>query len=111
MNKPPGPEDKRAYPRVTTGPDDYIIYNAVRIPLRNWSPVGLLFGPMGVPLTVGQKIDLKVQVKFRDDRLRFDATGDVVRVDNGMVAVRYECRLPETALQIKAHFTPAKPAT
>jgi hypothetical protein len=104
MSKPPGSDEKRAQSRTATGPDDHIIYNGLRVPLRNWSPVGLLFGPMGIPPLVGQKIELKVQVKFRDDRLRFDATGEVIRVDNGMVAVRYECRAPETVLQIKAYF-------
>jgi hypothetical protein len=108
MSKPPGSEDKRTQPRVATGPDDYVIYNGLRVPLRNWSMMGLLFGPMGIPPLVGQKLELKVQVKYRDGRLRFDAIGEVIRIDKGMVAVRYECSAPEIVAQIKAYFAAEK---
>src|SRR5689334_3532418 len=101
MASPSEPE-KRAQARTMAGPEDHVIYNNIRIPLRNWSPVGLLFGPLGTTPEIGQKFDVKVQVKFRDDRLRFDAACEVIRTDKGMVAVRYECKMPETALQIKS---------
>jgi hypothetical protein len=97
--------NKRAAERTVAGPSDHVIYNnALQVPLRNWSPVGLMFGPMGTPPDVGQHLELKVAVTFRNDRLRFQAQCEVVRVEKGMVAVRYECAAPETAAQIKAYF-------
>lgn len=106
---PSGSDEKRAASRIVPSPDDHVILNDLRIPLRNWSPVGLLFGPMGTPPRIGQKIELKVVVKYRSDRIRFLATADVVRVDNTMVAVRYECKgPPEALIMIKAYFAGEK---
>ncbi len=76
----------------------------MRFALRNWSPRGLLFGPMANPPSVGTKLGLKVNVILVSNRARFDATGEVMRVVNGDVAVAYECATPETRLLIQKHF-------
>ena len=96
--------EQRGAPRAALGPDDHVMVNNVRFPLRNWSPFGLLFGPMGAPPNVGAKIEVKVAVKYRDDRIRFSAIAEVMRVDNGQVAVRYTCQTPEALPQIQAYF-------
>lgn len=96
--------DKRAAPRAVTAPDDYVILNGLQLPLRNWSAAGLLFGPMGTPPAIGQTIQIKVTVRCGDDRLKFEASGQVMRVANGQVAVRYRCASAETAARIKAYF-------
>jgi hypothetical protein len=98
--------DRRASPRVPTSANDYVTFNNVRFPLRNWSATGVLFGPMGTPPAVGQKLALKVTVTCGHERLRFDAACDVVRVANGQVAARYECQSSDVAATIRAHFEP-----
>ena len=96
--------DRRAAPRVQTGPNDYVTFNNVRFPLRNWSVSGLLFGPMGNPPVLGEILILNVTVRCGDDRLRFDAKCEVARIANNLIAVRYECQSPEIAARIKAYF-------
>ncbi|HTP85113.1 MAG TPA: hypothetical protein VMQ11_19330 [Alphaproteobacteria bacterium] len=100
----PGTDERRIAPRVPNNPEDHVILNNVRFALRNWSPRGLLFGPVANPPSVGTKIGLKVNVILASDRARFDATGEVMRVVNGDVAVAYECAAPETRLLIQKHF-------
>ncbi len=104
----PGPaaagSDRRAALRVATTANDYVTFNNVRFPLRNWSASGLLFGPMGSPPEVGQNLTLKVTVSCGQDRLRFDAACQVVRVANNLVAAKYECQSPEVAARIRAFF-------
>ncbi len=95
--------DRRTQVRHKPHPDDYVIVNKVRFPLRNWSPVGLLFGPMSNPPPIGERLELKVGVLSRGDRLRFDAIGEVMRVDHGNVAVRYTCSADNES-RIKVHF-------
>ncbi|MBV8538591.1 MAG: hypothetical protein JO128_23535 [Alphaproteobacteria bacterium] len=101
----PGTDERRIAPRVPNNPEDHVILNNVRFALRNWSPRGLLFGPMANPPSVGTKLGLKVSVVLMSDRARFDATGEVMRVVNGDVAVAYECAAPETRLLIQRHFS------
>ncbi len=98
------PDEQRAAPRARTHPDDHVTMNNVRFALRNWSPRGLLFGPVGNPPSLGEKVELKVVAMLKADRVRFGAVGEVVRVANGEVAVRYECTSPGAAPQIKAYF-------
>jgi hypothetical protein len=106
----PGPaaaaarDDRRAAPRVATTANDYVTFNDVRFPLRNWSASGLLFGPMGTPPATGQKLTLKVTVTCGHDRLRFDAACEVVRVANNVVAAKYECQSADAAPRIRAYF-------
>jgi len=96
--------DRRVSPRVATGANDYVTFNSVRFPLKNWSGSGLLFGPMGSPPAVGQKLTLQVTVMCGNDRLRFDAACEVVRVVNNLVAAKYACQSAETAAKIRAYF-------
>jgi hypothetical protein len=96
--------DRRTSPRLQTSANDYVTFNSVRFPLRNWSATGLLFGPMGTPPGVGQKLVLNVTVTCGNDRLRFNAACDVVRVANGQVAARYQCSSPEVAARIRDYF-------
>lgn len=108
--RPDGPaapavgSERRISPRVATTANDYVTFNNVRFPLRNWSATGLLFGPMGTPPDVGQKLTLKVTVTCGQDRLRFDAACQVVRVAGGQVAAKYDCQSPEAAARIRAYF-------
>jgi len=97
--------ERRAAPRVQTGANDYVTFNGVRFPLKNWSVSGLLFGPMGNPPVLGETLVLNVTVRCGDDRLRFDAKCEVARVANSLVAVRYECKSAEAAARIKAYFS------
>jgi hypothetical protein len=101
-------DDRRTPARVHSRPEDHVIINNVRFALRNWSPRGLLFGPMANVPSVGDKIALKVAVMLGNDRARFDAVGEVMRVAGGEVAVRYECTSPEAALRIKSYFDSLK---
>ena len=105
--KAQGGAERRTSPRFQTTPNDYVTFNDVQYPLRNWSATGLLFGPMGAPPEIGQRFTLKVTVRCGDDRLRFDANCDVVRVVNGQIAVRYQPASAETASRIKAFFSSA----
>jgi hypothetical protein len=104
--RPAAPDggDRRISPRVATSANDYVTFNNVRFPLRNWSGSGLLFGPMGTPPAIGQKLTLTVTVMCGKDRLRFEAACDVVRVVNNQVAARYECQSSEAAAKIRAFF-------
>ena len=99
--------ERRMSPRFQTTPNDYVAYNDVQYPLRNWSATGLLFGPMGAPPEIGEQFTVKVTVRCGDDRLRFDATCNVVRVVNGQIAVSYQPVSAETASRIKAFFQSA----
>jgi hypothetical protein len=108
MTSQPDSTERRAAPRLKTHPDDHVIINNVRFPLGDWSRVGLLFGPMGNPPVVGQRLDLKVAVLIRGDRVRFTAMGEVLRVHNGQVAVRYECQSPEALPRLSSYFDSAK---
>ncbi|HTO81369.1 MAG TPA: PilZ domain-containing protein [Methylomirabilota bacterium] len=96
--------DRRTSPRLATTANDYVTFNSVRFPLRNWSASGLLFGPMGTPPGIGQKLTLNVTVMCGQDRLRFDAACEVVRVASNLVAARYACQSPEVAAKIRAYF-------
>jgi hypothetical protein len=96
--------DRRVSPRVATSANDYVTFNSVRFPLKNWSGSGLLFGPMGSPPAVGQKLTLQVTVMCGQDRLRFDAACEVVRVVNNLVAAKYACQSADTAAKIRAYF-------
>jgi len=108
--RPAGPaaaavgSDRRVSPRVTTGANDYVTFNSVRFPLKNWSATGLLFGPMGAPPEVGHKVTLNVTVTCGQDRLRFDAACQVVRVVNNLVAAKYDCQAADVAARIRAYF-------
>jgi hypothetical protein len=107
--KPQSGAERRVAPRLATTANDRVTFNNVDYPLRNWSATGLLFGPMGHSPAIGQKLALKVVVRCGEDRLRFDATGEVVRVANNLIAVRYECHSGDTAARIKDHFASAAP--
>lgn len=96
--------DRRTSPRLATSANDYVTFNNIRFPLRNWSATGLLFGPMGTPPAIGQKLTLTVTVMCGKDRLRFDAACEVVRVVNAQVAARYQCQSAEAAAKIRAFF-------
>src|SRR5256885_849772 len=96
--------ERRGSPRTTVHPDDYVIINNVRFPLRNWSRAGLLFGPLADPPDIGLKIDAKVSVIAAGQRIRFDAQVEVLRIANGLVAVQYQCASSETLRLIDKHF-------
>ena len=102
---PNDPNERRAEQRIAPHPDDHVIINNVRYQLKNWSVAGLLFGPMGNLPEVGQKLEMKVVVLLRNDRYRFEAVGEVMRILKNDVAVKYECKTPEAAQTIKTYFS------
>jgi len=97
--------ERRAALRLPAHPDDHVVLNGLRAPLRNWSVSGLLFGPMQSPPAIGQTLTIKVSVIHSGgERIRFDARADVLRIVDGQIAARYQCLTPEAAAQVKRYF-------
>jgi hypothetical protein len=97
-------DERRGSPRTTVHPDDSVTINNLRFALRNWSRTGLLFGPLADPPEVGLKVEAKVSVIAAGERIRFDAQTEVLRVANGLVAVRYQCASTDVLPLIDKHF-------
>ena len=81
-----------------------VLLQGQRIPLRNWSPVGLQFGPCSSAIAAGAKLSIKVVVQNPGLSIEFRATAEVLRVADGQVAARYQCEDPAVAQKIKAYF-------
>lgn len=98
--------ERRRDPRVVAGPDDTVRIGQDRAPLRNWSKIGLLFGPVEIGVTVGDSVDLTFNVQNAQIDLTVEASADIVRVgEDGIVAARYYCKDPSTEERIKAYFS------
>ncbi len=98
------PTGQRSHQRGIGGAEDYVLLQGQRIPLRNWSTVGLQFGPAGMALAAGAKLPVKVIVQNPNLSIEFRATAEVLRVADGLVAARYQCEDPAVAEKIKAYF-------
>lgn len=96
--------DRRNGGRAGAAAADYVMFDGERVPLRNWSTVGLLFGPVAAQLKPDQK--LRVVVRVRTDRgpLQFDAEATVVRSQDGEVAAKYQCVNQSHDKIIQGHF-------
>lgn len=87
-------------------PLDFVMIKDARMTLRNWSAVGLLFGPVGAGVQISPSQQVRVSVSVRTDRgpLIFDADATVMRVEDGEVAAKYKCIKPSDDKIIKGHF-------
>lgn len=101
---PPQGAERRTARRVPNHPDDHVIIDRIRFRLQNWSRNGLLFGPMASPPAMFAKIDIKVAVMINGDRVRFEAIGEVLRIAEGSVAVRYQVLTSEAAPILRHYF-------
>ena len=78
-----------------------------RIPLKNWSAIGLLFGPITGTFLEGEFLKLTVRIKNPKLQITFDAEGDVVRyTDEGFVAMKYKCKDAQLAKKVALYFDP-----
>lgn len=99
--------DQRRSTRTQCGPEDHVVLEGTRIPLKNWSAIGLLFGPITGSFLEGEVLKLTVRIKNPKLQVTFDAEGDVVRyTDDGMVAMKYRCLDPQTAKKVALYFDP-----
>lgn len=97
--------NSRAGPdRGQCGPNDAVILRSGKVPLRNWSPVGLLFGPVPPGINPGDKFPLRFEIRSPAFSLDVSADAEVLRVADGMVGARYKCRDPAMEQKIKAFF-------
>ncbi|MFN4311003.1 MAG: hypothetical protein ACK4FK_10485 [Ferrovibrio sp.] len=96
--------ERRRDPRVMGGPNDAVLINGRRAPLRNWSALGVLFGPVEDTIRIGDSVDINVDVHNHAIDIRFDASADVVRVADGLVAARYYCKDSDVSERIQQYF-------
>lgn len=103
------PAGARSNQRGIGGPKDAVITRGLRVALKNWSPVGLQFGPCSATLTskltVGSKLSVAVEIRNSLISLDFTAEAEVLRIDNGLVAARYVCSDVPTQQRIKTYFS------
>lgn len=98
------PAGSRVAQRGAGGPEDHVLVRDMRVPLRNWSPSGLMFGPCNLSLEVGARLPLTVVVRNPACRIEFSVAAEILRVADGMIAARYQCDDPAAAEQIKSYF-------
>ena len=95
--------DRRISPRMIAGPEDRVQVMGQRVPLRNWSETGLLFGP-AAHLAMGQRVPGNVILRNAYLNLVFDVEMQIMRVADGLIGARYTCPDPNIRARIKAHF-------
>ncbi|MFM7346936.1 MAG: hypothetical protein ACKO1J_16395 [Tagaea sp.] len=95
--------DRRISPRMVAGPEDKVQALGQRVPLRNWSETGLLFGP-AASFIVGQRMSASVILRNGYLNLVFEAELQIVRVADGLVGARYTCLDAAARSKIKTHF-------
>lgn len=102
------PSGARSNQRGIGGSKDAVILRGLRLPLKNWSPVGLLFGPcspaLAGKLEVGSKLSVAVEIRNSLISLDFSAEAEVLRVSDGLVAARYICKDVAVQQRIKTYF-------
>lgn len=99
--------DQRKSSRNQCGPEDHVVLEGNRIPLKNWSVRGLLFGPITGTFFEGEQLKLTVKIKNPKLQITFDAEGDVVRyTEDGMVAMTYKCLDKQLAKKVALYFDP-----
>ena len=102
-----GQGDQRKATRNICGPEDHVVLEGTRIPLKNWSVRGLLFGPITGSFLEGEILKLTVKIKNPKLQITFDAEGDVVRyTDDGFVAMKYHCNDKQMAKKVALYFDP-----
>jgi hypothetical protein len=95
--------DRRISQRMVAGPEDKVQAMGQRVPLRNWSESGLLFGP-AVNFFVGQRLQASVILRNAYLNIVFDAELEIVRVADGLVGARYKCLSSSARGRIKTHL-------
>jgi hypothetical protein len=98
------PAGSRATQRGTAGAEDSVTVGDLRVPLRNWSPAGLQFGPCPPGIAVGDRLPVTVGVRNASLTIDFIADVEVVRVTDGLVAGRYTCRDDADGARIRTFF-------
>jgi hypothetical protein len=102
------PAGSRSGQRGTGGAKDAVIVRGLRMPLRNWSPVGLQFGPcaqaLASKLTIGSRLSVVVEIRNSLTSLDFTAEAEILRITDGVVAARYVCNDASMQQRIKAYF-------
>jgi hypothetical protein len=98
---------RRLSPRMAAGPDDRVQLMGQRVPLRNWSETGLMFGPFAGTLVPGQTMRATLLLRNVYISIGFDASLEIVRFTDGLVAAKYTCADPYIRQRIKAHFATA----
>lgn len=98
------PNGQRNIQRGQGGANDAVIVQGLRIPLRNWSPVGLLFGPCPPGMAVGDRLTIAVEIRNAALSMDFSAEAEVLRVTDDVIAARYFCSDAAIVQRIKSYF-------
>ncbi len=98
---------RRLSPRMSAGPEDRVQIMGQRVPLRNWSETGLMFGPFAGTLLPGQTLRATVLLRNAYISVGFEANLEIVRFADGLVGAKYTCADPHIRQRIKAHFAAA----
>jgi hypothetical protein len=98
---------RRLSPRMNAGPEDRVQLMGQRVPLRNWSETGLMFGPFAGTLAPGQTLRATVLLRNAYISIGFEANLEIVRFVDGLVGAKYSCADPHVRQRIKAHFAAA----
>jgi hypothetical protein len=96
--------ERRRDPRVMGGPNDAVCMGGQRIALRNWSTLGVLFGPVSGGFKAGDTVEISIEVHNEQIDLRFDASADIIRATDGLVAARYYCTDSAIEQRIRQYF-------
>lgn len=99
------PTGSRQMQRGQAGVEDSVAVGDLRVPLRNWSPAGLQFGPCPAGIAVGDRMTITVTIRNGSLTIDFAADAEVVRVTDGLVAARYTCRDSADETRIRTFFT------
>lgn len=98
------PAGSRQARRGQAGSEDSVAVGDLRVPLRNWSPAGLQFGPCPPGIAIGDKLPIMVSIRNASLMIDFPADAEVVRVTEGLVAARYTCQNPADEPRIREFF-------
>ncbi|MBI1245960.1 MAG: hypothetical protein GC202_13235 [Alphaproteobacteria bacterium] len=96
--------ERRISPRMVAGPEDRVLLGGQRVPLRNWSETGLLFGPFNGIAQPGQHMKATVMLRNGYLSMGFEAELEIVRANDGLIGAKYACNDPHVRQRIKAHF-------
>jgi hypothetical protein len=96
--------ERRRDPRVVGGPNDAVHVAGQRVALRNWSPLGVMFGPVHGEYRSGDTLDLSIEVRNDAIDVQFEASADVIRVSDGIIAARYYSTNADIEQLIRSYF-------
>ncbi len=96
--------EQRQGRRMETRAGDHVLLDGEQYALRNWSRIGLMFGPCQRRLALGTALKLTVVVNTPSQVFRFAAEAEVIRSDGGFIGVRYSCADADMAEEIRNYF-------